>query len=84
MTTKLDIEPARNLQQLRVRADRIDHVLDWCDAGGDSHETLIDLLADAMHWCDFRGEDFFWCLTTGCTHYHTERFAEPLNPRKSL
>ncbi len=72
---------APNLDALRERADRFDRQLDRCGAGPDRHETLIDLLADALHWCDFSGEDFHRCLTTACAHYHVERFGEPLRDR---
>lgn len=32
-------------------------------------ETLIDLLTNAQHWCDWYGEDFHLCLAQACRHY---------------
>ena len=32
-------------------------------------ELLIDLLANAMHWCDANGEDFHIALAQACRHY---------------
>jgi len=31
--------------------------------------NLIDLLADAMHWCDRYGSDFHIALAQACRHY---------------
>lgn len=36
---------------------------------GAPQEILIDLLADAMHWCDRNGEDFHISLAQACRHY---------------
>ena len=32
-------------------------------------EILIDLLTDAMHWCDANGEDFHISHAMACRHY---------------
>jgi hypothetical protein len=38
--------------------------------GDDMPEAnLIDLLADAMHWCDHTGSDFHIALAQACRHY---------------
>jgi hypothetical protein len=38
--------------------------------GDDLKESnLIDLLADAMHWCDGNREDFHFILAQACRHY---------------
>jgi hypothetical protein len=38
--------------------------------GDDEPDTnLIDLLADAMHWCDHTGRDFHIALAQACRHY---------------
>ena len=38
--------------------------------GDDMAESnLIDLLADAMHWCDHTGSDFHIALAQACRHY---------------
>lgn len=36
---------------------------------GNPQEILIDLLADAQHWCDANGEDFHIALAQACRHY---------------
>jgi len=36
---------------------------------GNPQEILVDLLTDAMHWCDANGEDFHISLAMGCRHY---------------
>ena len=36
---------------------------------GSPQEILIDLLTDAMHWCDANGEDFHISLAMACRHY---------------
>jgi hypothetical protein len=38
----------------------------------DSVTNLVDLLADAMHWCDHNGEDFQFALAQACRHYINE------------
>lgn len=40
------------------RAMRVGHVLTWCTDWDTGREGLIDLLADARHWCDRHGECF--------------------------
>ena len=46
---------------------------DRCQAASTGYSTtdrvtnLIDLLTDAMHWCDANGEDFHIALTA-CRH----------------
>jgi len=36
---------------------------------GNPQEILVDLLTDAMHWCDANGEDFHISLAMACRHY---------------
>jgi hypothetical protein len=36
------------------------------------HDGIIDLLADAMHWCDANGDDFHIALATAGKHYLAE------------
>ncbi len=41
--------------------------------GTDSRqEILVDLLTDAMHWCDANGEDFHYALCVGGKHFIAE------------
>ena len=35
-------------------------------------ELLVDLLANAMHWCDANREDFHFALAQACRHYINE------------
>lgn len=39
---------------------------------GCAQEILIDLLTDAMHWCDANGEDFHIAFAQACRHYINE------------
>jgi hypothetical protein len=43
---------------------------------------LIDLLADAMHWCEARGESFHYALCVAGNHYLAELNDEPTNERR--
>jgi hypothetical protein len=43
---------------------------------------LIDLLADAMHWCDANGEDFHYALAVAGKHYLHELNDEPTDERR--
>jgi|SRR6266852_5964287 len=45
---------------------------------GDARENLVDLLADAMHWCDDMDEPFEEFCATARVHYDVER-----NPKAS-
>ena len=44
--------------------------------------NLIDLLADAMHWCDESGEDFHFALCVAGKHYLAELNDEPTEERR--
>ncbi len=44
--------------------------------------NLIDLLADAMHWCDASGEDFHYALCVASKHYLTELNDEQTDERR--
>jgi hypothetical protein len=57
------------------RALRIGHILTWCKDWSTGREGLIDLLADARHWCDRHGEDFDALNHIAHGHYLAE-----LNP----
>ena len=43
----------------------------------DCFTSLIDLLADAMHWCDATGEDFHYALCVAGRHYLAELNDQP-------
>jgi hypothetical protein len=44
--------------------------------------NLIDLLADAMHFCDQTGEDFHYALCIACKHYLAEVNEEQTEERR--
>ena len=60
-----------------LRAMRIGHILTWCQDWSSGSAGLIDLLADARHWCDQHGEDFARVDRIAYQHYLAER-----NPTK--
>lgn len=45
--------------------------------------NLIDLLADAMHFCDDSGEDFHFALCVAGKHYLAELNDEPADDRRT-
>ena len=51
------------------RANRISELLTMLRGDEDDHTYLVDLLADAMHWCDYSGGDFHLALAQACRHY---------------
>ncbi len=44
--------------------------------------NLIDLLADAMHFCDDTGEDFHYALCVASKHYLAELNDQPTDERR--
>lgn len=48
----------------------------------DRFTCLIDLLADAMHWCDANGEDFHYALAVAGKHYVSELNDEATDDRR--
>jgi hypothetical protein len=50
------------------RAKTFEKAIDIYDTGS-SQEILVDLLTDAMHWCDANGEDCHICLAMACRHF---------------
>ncbi len=51
------------------RAASAERILQSICTDCDLHASLVDLLADAMHWCDQNGEDFHFALAQACRHY---------------
>jgi hypothetical protein len=49
---------------------------------GSPQEILVDLLTDAMHWCDANGEDFHISLAMACRHYINELNDEQQDERR--
>lgn len=58
-------------QSNQTRAKRCGEVLSAYSTD-DTFTNLIDLLTDAMHWCDFTGQDFHITLAQACRHYINE------------
>lgn len=52
-----------------LRARRAERILQRHRTGDDLHTSLVDFLADSMHWCDLNGEDFHFVLAQACRHY---------------
>lgn len=77
MTTHDAITPNR---------DRAAHCLKAITAYSqdDAFTTLIDFLADAMHFCDCTGYDFFLALAQACRHYIHELNDEQHDERRML
>ncbi len=46
------------------------------------HETLVDLLTDAMRWCDFVGHEFHIALARAGRHYLAELVDTQTCPRR--
>lgn len=70
--------PNRTIQR---RAQACEHVLSWYRRG-DRFETLVDLLADAMHLCNITGDDFEHALSLAEGHFFTEINTDPTHERK--
>jgi len=63
-----------------VRCERV--ISDY--AADDSFTNLVDLLADAMHWCDATGQDFHIALAQACRHYIHELNDQQQDERRLL
>src|SRR6185437_14539010 len=59
--------PARMLQMQKIS----DLIAGY--GGGNERENLVDLLADAMHWCEGFGEPFEEFAATAQVHFAEER-----------
>jgi len=65
------------------RATRCREALIGYEFGGDGLFTaLIDLLTDAMHFCDESGEDFHYALCMAGKHYLAELNNEQTEERR--
>lgn len=62
----------RNSAANANRAARLERILIRSRMGDDLATSLVDLLADAMHWCDLRGKDFHIALAQACGDYLDE------------
>jgi hypothetical protein len=67
-----------------IRAARAERILTRHRMGDDLHTSLIDLLADTMHWCDMNGEDFHLALAQACRHYIHELNDQQQDERRMI
>ena len=74
----------RNSDANAIRAARVGRILNRSRMGDDLATSLVDLLADAMHWCDLEGEDFHWALAQACRHYVHELNDEQQDERRII
>ena len=65
------------------RADRCQQSI-TAYSDDDDHSNLVDLLTDAMHWCDANGEDFHIALAMACRHYIHELNDEQHDERRMI
>jgi hypothetical protein len=65
----------------QIRAQRFDDALTR-DGTGSLDENLIDLLTDAMHWCNTSMFDFHHILAQACRHYVNELNDEQQDERR--
>ena len=72
------------LRPNQQRALRFDEVLDRCLDRDSQQERLVDLLADAMHWCDDNIADFHYAFAQACRHYIHELHDEQHNERRII
>ena len=59
-----------------LRAARAGVILIQHRHGEDLHTSLVDFLADAIHWCDVHGDDFHLALAQAGRHYLHELIDE--------
>ena len=59
------------------RSRRFQQCLRRYQADGDLHEILIDLLADARHWCDRHAENYANFDRQAYQHYLVELSEQP-------
>ena len=64
-----------------IRARRCQKALTRYDKGS-LDENLIDLLTDAMHWCDTTTFDFHHILAQACRHYVNELNGDQQDERR--
>ena len=75
--------PAINMTNA-LRAARAERILNRYRMGDDLPTSLVDLLADAMHWCDFTGENFHLALAQAGRHYIHELNDQQLDERRLI
>jgi len=69
------------LKSVERSVERMDQLLAGY-SNGDRLDNLVDLLIDAMHWCEGQGEDFLYFFDNAVDFYLGERDDE-LNSERS-
>jgi uncharacterized protein YcgI (DUF1989 family) len=69
-------------ESTHTRASRLELVLLSYGDGDDAFTVLVDLIADAMHWCDATGQDFHIAFAQACRHYVNELNDEQHDERR--
>jgi hypothetical protein len=59
-------------ESMHTRASQLELVLLNYGDREDAFTALVDLIADAMHWCDATGQDFHIAFAQACRHYVNE------------
>jgi len=59
------------------RADRCEEAI-VAYSDDDTRTNLVDLLADAMHWCHLSGDDFRDALETAEMHFDAETIPDDI------
>jgi hypothetical protein len=74
MTHNNPNRPYQSATHIAMRLDRSDEP---------NHEDgMVDLLTDAMHWCDVTGRDFHILFARAASHYLAELNSEPTDQRR--
>lgn len=67
-----------------ARAHNAERTLARHSLHDDLHTGLVDLLTDAMHWCDFTSNDFHFAFVQACRHYFHELNDEQQDERRII
>ncbi len=57
------------MSRIQRRAMQFGHVLTWCTDWHTNPKILVELLTDALHWCDANREDFLAAFAQAYQHY---------------
>jgi hypothetical protein len=67
-----DLQRADRLRNREARVTRVARIIADYDPNGDERENLVDLLTDAMHWCEGFGKPFDEFCDTARMHFAAE------------
>lgn len=66
---------------IEISVQRCEETIEGYSADN-SFNCLIDLMTDAMHWCDATGQDFHYALCIAGKHYVAELNDEQTQERR--